>query len=422
MKKIIFILLILSQIYPYPLYSQSTPEQKLITVSKKKETVEKLLQWNADVLMERKGKIYILARPKDLNKLQSNHIPYTMEKLPSSTPLGSMSSQNGINGAYHSYSELERDLLTLEEKHPQTVKVFNIGDTLEKRNIYALKISDHVQMDEQEAEVIFLGCHHAREWISVEVPLLLGKHLAENYSTDPQIQEIVNQSEIWIVPLVNPDGLHYSIYFYRYWRKNRRNNEDGTYGVDLNRNYDYKWGFDNKGSSPQSSSNVYRGNSPFSEPETQSIRDLFSIKNFQALISYHSYSQIILYPWGYTTQPSPKDEMMENMAAQMSALMKPVSGRVYRYGQAGASLYLTNGDTTDWALGDHNIPSFTIELPPVDILHGGFFNSEEDIHHIFRENLPAALYLIRWAIQEYSPSSLPPEPSSRNSPLRKERK
>lgn len=420
MKKFIFILFLYSQLLPFSLYSQNIPEKKLITVPKNKEMIEKLLRWNLDLLMEKDGKIYFLAKNKDLDRLRSNQIPYTEENLVSSTPAASMSLQSGVNGAYHSYSELESDLLSLEENHPQIVKVYDIGDSLEKRNIYAVKLSDQVHLDEEETEVIFLGCHHAREWISVEVPFLLAKYLAQNYSTNPQVLEMVNRSEIWIVPLVNPDGLHYSIHFYRYWRKNRRHNDDSSYGVDLNRNYDYKWGYDNKGSSPQPSSNVYRGTSPFSEPETKSIRDLFSIKNFRALVSYHNYSQIILYPWGYTAQPSPQDEFLENMAAQMSILMKPVSGRVYSYGQAGKSLYLTNGDTTDWALGVHNIPSFTIELPPVDILHGGFFNSEDDIHNIFQENLPAALYLIQWAIQEYSPP-LHPKPTSRDFPLRKDR-
>jgi carboxypeptidase T len=246
--------------------------------------------------------------------------------------------------------------------------------------------------------VLITGCHHAREWISVEVPLHVAKHLAENYATDSFIRDLVDRSQVWIVPLLNPDGLEYTIHFYRYWRKNMRDNGNNTYGVDTNRNYDYMWGFDNEGSSPLSSSYVYRGPAPFSEPETQIIRDLFAQRDFQVFISYHNYSQVIIYPWGYTNEPSELDPTLEEMAGEMAARMERVNGRIYEYGQAGNQLYLTNGGATDWALGVYGIPAFTIELPPVDQQHGGFYNPEEEIPSIVRENIPAMLYVIEWAI------------------------
>jgi murein tripeptide amidase MpaA len=291
-------------------------------------------------------------------------------------------------------------MFALEQAYPNLVQVQIIGNSLEMRNIYALKISDNVQADEEsEAEVLITGCHHAREWISVEVPLNVAKHLAENYASNSYIRDLVDRSEVWIVPLLNPDGLEYTIHFYRYWRKNMRDNENRTYGVDPNRNYDYMWGNDNEGSSPVSSSYVYRGPAPFSEPETQAIRDLFAVRDFQVFISYHNYSQVIIYPWGYTDEPSGIDATMEDMAGEMAARMERVNGRVYEYGQAGNQLYVTNGGATDWALGVHGIPAFTIELPPVDQQHGGFYNPEEDILSIVRENIPAMLYVIEWAIE-----------------------
>ena len=228
---------------------------------------------------------------------------------------------------------------------------------------------------------------------------MLAKLLTDNYYTNPDIKALVDNSEIWIVPIVNPDGLEYSIYVYRYWRKNRRDNGDGTYGVDLNRNYAFKWGFDNQGSSPDSISQVFRGLSPFSEPETRAIRELVAKHDFKALVSYHNFSQVILYPWGYKAGPSQIDDLLNKLAQTMSERIQAVNGRIYDYGRASSSLYLTNGDTTDWALGVYGIPSFTIELPPLDMLQGGFFTSEGDIQSIFSENLPAATYLIEWAIQ-----------------------
>jgi carboxypeptidase T len=303
--------------------------------------------------------------------------------------------QSGGNGAYHSYPELEADMLALQSKYPSIVRVFVLGDSWEKRHIYAMKISDNVAVDETEPEVLFLGCHHAREWISVEVPFLLGKYLAENYATDPDVRRLVDSAEIWIVPLVNPDGLEYTIHVYRYWRKNRRDLGGGQFGVDINRNYGYQWGVDNVGSSGNAASDIYRGPTAFSEPETRAIRDLFLRKNFSSVLSYHSFSQVIVYPWGYTQQPTEKDALFREMSAEMARRITAVDGRVYTYGQSDSPImYPTNGDLTDWTYATSGVPSFTIELTPVDELGGGFFNRPEDIDLVFRETLPAAMYLI----------------------------
>jgi len=387
----------------------ATPPEKrdIVSVEKTPRLAARLQPLGLDQLFEWEGRIYVLVGPTDIWKLDQNRIPYLIEspKFPALNTRPSLL-QGGINGDYHSYLELEADLQALERAYPQLARLFTIGVTLENRRIYALKISDNVALDEEEAEVLFLGCHHAREWISVEVPLLLAKYLLENYASDAGVRRAVDESEVWIAPLVNPDGLEYSIRFFRYWRKNRRLNADGSYGVDLNRNYGYGWAYDNEGSSPVPASEVYRGSAAFSEPETRAVRDLFGQREFQALVTYHSFSQIILYPWGYTTTPTDKDGLHRSLAAAMSTLMAAVNGRVYSFGASAASLYLTNGDTTDWAFGVSGIPAYTIELPPVDQLGGGFFNAERDIDPIFKENLPAALYLIDRSISNFG-ASLP---------------
>lgn len=396
-----------------PLFPHTYADTDIISVEKDAQIMKKLKEMDLDLLMEWGGRIYIVLHHErdDISQLEKAGISYKLE-IQHFYPHGEqrLSVQSGVNGDYHSYAELERDLLAIEEAYPHLARVYDIGDSLEGRNIYAIKISDNVSFDEDEAEVLFIGCHHAREWISVEIPYLLAKYLTENYEANSRIRDLVNQSQIWIVPLLNPDGLEYSIHFYRYWRKNRRDNGEGSYGVDPNRNYGYMWGYDNDGSSPNPFSEVYRGLAPFSEPETQAIRDLFLQRDFQALISFHSYSQVILYPWGYTEEPSPGDDLLSEMAANMSRLMMEApNGRIYEFGAAGKLLYITNGDTTDWALGVYGIPAFTIELPPMDQLHGGFFNAEEDIPSIFQENLPPALYLIEWSIQNFKSENLSPE-------------
>jgi hypothetical protein len=380
-----------------PAISQSFSNSKIISVKKTPDTLKKLKGLPLDFLMERDNKIYINARMEDWLSLSENFIPFEFE---SNSQELSWYPESGVNGAFHSYSEIEHDLLALENTYPHLAKVYDIGDSLEGRNIYALKISDNVHMEENEARIILIGCHHAREWISVEVPYYIAKYLVENYDSQPEIKNLVDKSETWFIPLLNPDGLEYSINFYRYWRKNRRNNNDGTYGVDLNRNYGFEWGYDNEGSSPDSNSNIFRGMAPFSEPESQAVRDLFAQNDFRALISFHSYSQIILYPWGHIPEPSESESLLNSIAASMASLMEPVNGRAYDFARAGADFYLANGTTTDWSFGNFGIPSFTFELPPEDNLHGGFFNAEEEIQLIFNENLPAALFLIKWAVQE----------------------
>lgn len=353
-----------------------------------------------DPLMEHEGRIFAAAGPAALEALLEDNIPFSFEthRFPAARG-GESYPAGGLNGAFHSYAETEARLQALAQSHPHLARLHVIGESLEKRRISALRIGTGAGNREKPA-VLFLGCHHAREWISVEIPLLFAVHLLDNYDRDPEIRSLLDRADAWIVPLVNPDGIEYSIRVYRYWRKNRRDNSDGSFGVDLNRNFGFQWGLDDKGSSPSPFSDVYRGTAAFSEPETAAVRDLFLRHDFRAVASYHSYSQIILYPWGFVDQPTEREFEMERMAAEMSALMAAVNGRVYAYGRASSSLYLTNGDTTDWTFGSRGVPSFTVELPPIDILGGGFFNAEAEIEPIVNENIPAMLYLLSYAASQ----------------------
>ena len=377
-----------------------TPGPQILSVQSAPGRVVQLRRLGLDLLAEWEGKIYILAPGNEAALLQSAGIAWAAEtgRLPA-TRFASTGVQTGLNGAYHSYEELKKDLYDLQTRYPDLAKVVDLGTSLEKRHIYALKISSAAAREVSKPEVLFLGCHHAREWISVEVPFQLGKYLAENYALDPEVRRLVDAAAIWIVPLVNPDGLEYSIQYYRYWRKNRRDNGDGSFGVDINRNYGYAWGVDDAGSSPSPDSEIYRGSAAFSEPEVRAVRDFFLSRDIGALITYHSFAQTIVYPWGYTSQPAKDDAAMSAIAARMAALIQAVNGRTYSYGESSLDMYLTNGDLTDWAYGVAGIPAYTIELPPADEIHGGFFNAESDIASIFAENRPAMLYLIDWTIQ-----------------------
>lgn len=399
--------------------AQTGEESAVVSIAKNSENLSLLKGLSLDYLMERNQRIFIVAGSSEITALQSRGIPVRTEKILSPPePYDTISLLGGINGDFHTYSELERDIFALQDRFPNLVKVHDIGDSWEGRNIYALEITNNPDFEIERPRSLLIGCHHAREWISVEVPYLTAVHLCENYAGDNRIRELLDSSEIWIIPLLNPDGLEYSIYFYRYWRKNRRNNLDGTYGVDLNRNYGYKWGLSDNGSSSNPNSSTYRGESAFSEPESRAVRELFHLYRFEALISYHNYSQIILFPWGYTSEKPDDYELMFTLSQQLSNLMLPVNGTYYRYSQATEGLYATNGDTTDWAYGNYGIPAFTIELPPPSETSGGFFNAEEEIQPIFRENLSAALYLMEWAVRNWTGPPVNPHTDGPERPLR----
>jgi murein tripeptide amidase MpaA len=216
------------------------------------------------------------------------------------------------------------------------------------------------------------------------------------YGVDTTITRMVNHAEIWIVPMVNPDGHQYSVTNQRLWRKNRRNNGDGTFGVDLNRNYGYQWG--GPGSSGDTFSEIYRGSAPFSEPETQAVRDFLRQQRPASLISYHNYSQLVLYPWGYTNNPAPDEMVMHNLAVAMADRIRVVHNVRYTPEQS-SDLYLASGDTTDWLYGEFGVPNFTIELRPQSAVPG-FELPENQIEPTFEENLPAALYLVDWVLQQ----------------------
>ncbi len=294
---------------------------------------------------------------------------------------------------YHSAEALEQDLRALAEQHPDIAELREIGRSLENRPILALRLGDRRGTDRK---VLFLGCHHAREWISVEVPYLLAEHLLGAAGTDP-VQRWLQQAEIWVAPMVNPDGHEFTRTVNRLWRKNRRRNANGSFGVDPNRNYGYMWGTLNVSTSshvPQD--DTYVGPRAFSEPEVQAVRNLVGCQLFSGVLTYHSYSQLILYPWGYRARPivDPADRRdLQQLASDMQRLIRGVHGVTYTPEQS-SSLYPTAGDTTDWTFGEYAILSFTIELRPSSQAEGGFILPPSEIHPTFEENLPAALEFI----------------------------
>jgi carboxypeptidase T len=337
---------------------------------------------------------YVVMRADEAKAARLRQMGYTTEEVvDTETHVATFATAEAI-AAYHSAETLEQDLRALAESKPEIAELREIGRSLENRPIWALQIGERRG---SEHKLLFMGCHHAREWVSVEVPYLLAEHLVRN-ATQAPVRRWLQRGEIWVAPMVNPDGHEYSRTQDRLWRKNRRTNVDGSIGVDPNRNYGYMWGTLNiNTSSHVPSDQTYVGPRAFSEPETQALRNLMGRELFRGVITYHSFSQLILYPWGYTMQPipdAPDLSTMTKLAKRMQQLIRGVHGTTYTP-QQSSQLYLTAGDTTDWTYGEYGIPSFTIELRPDSLQNGGFILPPEQIQPTFEENLPAALEFIK---------------------------
>jgi len=294
---------------------------------------------------------------------------------------------------YHSPSQVDTILNNLVATHPGLASLTTIGTSHQGRPIKVLKISDNVATDESnEGDVLFVAMHHAREWISVEMALSLAEQILTQYASNAQLQADVNNLEIWIIPVVNPDGFAYtwSAPSHRYWRKNRRNNGDGTFGVDLNRNWGYQWGL-GSGSSGLTNSETYRGPAAFSEPEIAALRTFVNgLDNLKTMLTYHSFSELFLRPWGYTVADAPGEETLHQLALRSINRIQGVHGHSY-----GENIWYTaSGEATDWFWGEHRISAFTPELRPASGGLGGFSPPPAQIVPSNQENLPAALALI----------------------------
>lgn len=301
---------------------------------------------------------------------------------------------------FHTYDEIKTLFNDLEKKYPSIVSQINIGKSVEGKDLFGLRISSIKEsVNSFIPGILFVGTHHAREHISTEVPVFLAKYLAENYSKDSEVTSLVDHREIFIIPLLNPDGASFDIKGKRYkmWRKNRTpNGPRNDFGVDLNRNYGFEWG--TGGSSTDTESDVYMGTKPFSEPETLALKNFVTSKpNIRILLSFHTYSELILYPWGHTNDSlSGNDfEVFKNMATTMA------KWNGYTPMQS-SELYIASGDTCDWAYGELGVFCFTFELSPKSYGSGGFYPGASFIDKVNNANLKPALYLIEKSADPYS--------------------
>ena len=288
-------------------------------------------------------------------------------------PLGSM------QGNY-TWDELNSRFDELQAEYPNIISERVIlGESVEGRDIWAFKVSDTPEEDEEEPEVLFTALTHAREPLSMMNLIYFVQLLAEEYGTDPELTYLVNEREIWFLPVVNPDGYVYNESYQPNGggmaRKNRRdtNCENEIHiGIDLNRNYGYGWGANNTGSSPYPCVSTYRGESAFSEPETQAVRDFILGREFMNVLHYHTYSNVYIHAFGNASLPEEPDLTTHREIGNEMARFNgyPVGTGYELIG------YTVNGDAVDWTYGDQGLVAFT---PEVGSYTQGFWPSENDV-------------------------------------------
>ncbi|SHF32533.1 M14 family metallopeptidase [Streptoalloteichus hindustanus] len=269
------------------------------------------------------------------------------------------------DSAYHNYSELTAELRQTASKYPSITKLSSVGKSHQGRDLWLLKISDNAATDEDEPEVLFTCNQHAREHLTVEMCLRIVERFTKGYDSDPEIKQFVDTREIYVITSVNPDGAEYDIATgsYRGWRKNRQGS-----GTDPNRNWGYKWGCCN-GSSGSPSSETYRGPSAFSAPETARVRDFVNSRvvggkqQITAHIDFHTYSELILWPYGYTHSETAPGLTAED-ARVFSTLGREMAETNGYTPQQSSDLYVTDGSVNDWMWAQHKIWSYTFEMYP----------------------------------------------------------
>lgn len=284
-------------------------------------------------------------------------------------------------GEFRDYDAISAHLRALAELGGERASLHAIGGSVEGRPLWALRIGGTAP---SATPMLINGTQHAREWIAAMVSTCVADRLVRDYDRDPAIRAFVDRTELWVVPVVNPDGYQHSWSTDRYWRKNRRD----RHGVDLNRNFAVAFG--QTGSSGNERSEVYRGPYAFSEPETSALRDLVKREGVALHVDFHAYGQMVLYPWSYTGTPAPDRDRFAAYGDRIASAMFAPHGTRYAL-MNGVDLYAAAGTMQDWMYGEAGALSYTIELRPKG--GRGFVLPPEQIRPTCDEGLAAVLAL-----------------------------
>lgn len=303
-------------------------------------------------------------------------------------------SPKAVDG-YFTLEEYEAAMTGWAADYSGHVSLTSLGKSIENRDIWMLKVSNNPTVDEDKPEVFLISLQHCREWLSGMALNAIAGHLIENYGTDPLVTDLVDDLEIYIVLVANPDGYVYTHTTDRFWRKNRRDNGNGTFGVDLNRNFPVAWEF-----STNTGSNVYGGPAPLSEPETLAVTNFLEdpARRLVGLLNYHTFGTRVMHSYAFSYDRPPNWDVMGDAAFDMAQAIESVNGQRMRNGRWSVALdYIGAGATVDYAQMQLGIPAFTLELRPGDGQSGGFAPTGAAIAPTQSENIAGALQYLQWA-------------------------
>lgn len=306
----------------------------------------------------------LIVGPGEFKKLQALRLPFEwIGKLkdPTNIKKDPGPDADDYRTKYLRYDEIIAQYEAWRTEFPQMVSRSSVGTSRNGRPIYAYEFYPPRGARPRQSVVMICGIH-AREWISPAVGMHVFRQMLDAYiEKGPFYRNSPPHTSYHVIPVINPDGYEYTFTNNRFWRKNRRNNGNGSYGVDLNRNLSKGWG--GSGSSGNTSSETYRGPSAFSEPETSGFRDwLGQIPPVAAFVDFHSYGQYILWPWGYTSTPAPGTSWLSATGLAMKNAIQNQSGLSYTTGPTSTTLYLASGVTPDYVYDRFNAAAYTIEL------------------------------------------------------------
>jgi hypothetical protein len=295
---------------------------------------------------------------------------------------------------YKSYEKTCEFLKECQKNYSSLISVESIGKTWEERDIMLATISLNIENAHLKPALLYTGTIHAREWIGNELAVFFIDYLLNNYETNPKIQEILSHNTLYIVPCLNPDGFEYSKNHFSFWRKNRRDNKDGTFGVDLNRNFNIGYQ-----KSKDTSSNVYSGPEPFSEPETKAIKDFVdNHPNITIALDYHSQGNVFFPAHKFNHEAEPEGTDLNTICANMNYEIHKVTGRKYGIHRGKPPKKLISGSGREYYYS-RGIISAVVEVGTQNI-PDYMQNMSGSIH----ENIPALLYALNEA-RSYSHSA-----------------
>ncbi|ORX92447.1 hypothetical protein K493DRAFT_376863 [Basidiobolus meristosporus CBS 931.73] len=388
---------------------------KLIQLKRSDAALDFISKNNLDIWHKASDVLHVRASPKDLESLAEFSPEVLIENIQESIDLETKSlkqaalAKRAVDDAtwfqsYHTFTDIVQWLQNLSQKYPDLVTLVpSIGKTTLGKDIPALRITS--KNGATKKKFWFQGLQHAREWIATTTMQYVADGLASGYATDASTKKLLDEAEIIIIPVSNPDGYEYTWNGDRLWRKNRRNNGGGVYGVDTNRNWPDHW---NKGgSSTNPRDETYMGPSAGSEPEVRALMNYFlQLGNIVGAIDYHSYGELIMWPYAWIDMDPMAVSQYILLGKTMKNAIQHVNPQERYQLQQISKLYIASGSSSDWFYGDHVSQaqgfhgiSIAVELSPADQQGvSNFILPAENIVPVGNETLHSIIAFIEYAL------------------------